>query len=741
MRRIFMYVYVPLLLLLIIGQGWAEQLPIIKLIKPINTEGAKGVSEYRTTASIVEITGVVSSDADIVEVTINDSPAQTSNVTSRDLALVRVNRMRSVRFRGRVPIPRIGKQEIKIAAKDAAGNQSWKVFTIIREELPSSKLGRRWALIIGIEDYQDPDIVDLRYSVDDAKALYEVLTDPERGGFDPNCVLLLTDDAQDPSLKPTQRNILRALRNWLRQTKPEDTVLFYFSGHGIADDRGRNYLVARDSSLDLLEDTAISMSRLNELLSDERVVRAKKIVVILDSCHSGARVGARGIGGLGQILDPLFTNAEGRVTLASCSIDEQSFEDPQKGHGVFTYYLVDGLRGKADIDLDGIVSATEVSNYVFNAVREWAWRHGKRQTPRRQANVAGEIWLSRDPDVLIRKLETMYKSGEITEAEYSEGLKLLREDESKLTDTEMSCLRALKDLLMDRSSLESYRLVVRRIKGLGVLKIETNPPGAAIFIDGRYIGVTPTTILDQKEGEYELELTKEGFISVKTKVTVEAGQTREIKQDLVQYGYVEVTSSIPGARIVINGEDTGRLTPATIKLYPGRYQISISLPGELEQKRNVEVIGGKKIKVEFAPGFGKLTVTSDPPGAKIILDGGETGFKTPYTFVKVNPGAHTVCVTLADYERPTDRKVTVNPGQSVTAHFALSHVGYGELRVNASPWAEVFLDGRSIGYTPLLIKKVKAGKHILKFVHPNRPSVEREIIVEKNKTQKVTVKL
>lgn len=196
----------------------------------------------------------------------------------------------------------------------------------LQESVILTKLdqNKRWAILVGIENYEDSGINDLKYSVDDVKAVYKALVDPNKGGFAPQNVRLLIDDASSvnlhptETLKPTRLNILDSLQNWLRDTQPDDTVLFYFSGHGVADKGGKNYLVPIDAKLGLLQDSAISMQRVNEILNDKELIPAQKIVVVLDSCHSGTRVDAKAME-TGRILDPLFTNAEGRVTLASCS--------------------------------------------------------------------------------------------------------------------------------------------------------------------------------------------------------------------------------------------------------------------------------------------------------------------------------------------------------------------------------------------------------------------------------------
>jgi uncharacterized caspase-like protein len=309
-----------------------------------------------------------------------------------------------------------------------------------------------------------------------------VLADLERGGF--QHVRFLSSEAKDPAERPTRVAILDSLNNWLSRTKPEDTVLFYFAGHGIADPRGRAYLVSVDARLTLLADTAVSQERVNEILNDKTQIPAQRVVVLLDSCHSGARVGARDGAEQGTVLDTLFRDAEGRVTLASCSADEQAFEDAEKGHGVFTHYLVEGLNGRADANADGYVTAEELNAYVQSAVKEWARARGKKQTPRVEKNLTGEILLSRDPErlrqaqaqqaqqavaELRRQLLALVgdDADHLTTDEAFTAVKLLEREATgaTLTEAERQWSALIKDLAEGRTTVRNYRL---GLKGLGV---------------------------------------------------------------------------------------------------------------------------------------------------------------------------------------------------------------------------------------------------------------------------------
>jgi uncharacterized caspase-like protein len=253
------------------------------------------------------------------------------------------------------------------------------------------------ALIVGVNHYDDSDIMSLHYSVADAKLLAGVLDDPTRGIFDKGDVRMLTDDAPDADHKATRLNILKGVQ-WLSGADPGDTILLYFSGHGAVDDEGKQFLVSEDAQLSALSFTAVPVEDVNNILDDSKKTKARQIVVIFDSCHSGVRRGAKDIESeSSQVIDAMMTQAEGRVTLSSCNADEQSFEDPDWGHGVFTYNLVQGLMGAADANGDGLITAGELHVYTRKAVSEWAAAHQVRQTPRVESNVSGDIVLARDP--------------------------------------------------------------------------------------------------------------------------------------------------------------------------------------------------------------------------------------------------------------------------------------------------------------------------------------------------------
>lgn len=266
---------------------------------------------------------------------------------------------------------------------------------------PGKSRQNRYAVIIGINRYQDGSIPGLQYARADAEEIYRVLTDPQLGGIsEKNAVLLLDEDA-------TQKNIRRAIGNELRRRAGEDDVVYiYYAGHGApeADSRSgspnglEKYLVPYDGEADDLYTSAISMKEIKDFF---RRLYARQVIFFIDSCYSGT-AGGRTFPHPGQrtrnIIDPDFIDelgGEGRLVITSCHVNEVSLEVDRYRHGLFTYHLLEGLRGKADLNRDGAVSIEELYSYVYEQVsRQSRWLNAPMH-PMRKGMVVGNIILTR----------------------------------------------------------------------------------------------------------------------------------------------------------------------------------------------------------------------------------------------------------------------------------------------------------------------------------------------------------
>ncbi len=232
--------------------------------------------------------------------------------------------------------------------------------------------------------------------------MHEFLIGP--GGFAPDHTLLLTDRTER---KPTLRNLKWALGTFLaRSARKDDTVVVFFAGHGApeVDPRGlerdgiAKYLVPADADLDDLYATALPMDELNTIFTR---IEAERVIVFLDACYSG------GAGGRtftakrtrASSLDDLFlerlTRARGRAIVSAARPNEVSLELAELGHGLFTHYVLEGLKGSADSNADGIVTVQELYEYVEREVAQRSRTEGGSQHPVLKGELEGPLPLVR----------------------------------------------------------------------------------------------------------------------------------------------------------------------------------------------------------------------------------------------------------------------------------------------------------------------------------------------------------
>lgn len=235
-----------------------------------------------------------------------------------------------------------------------------------------SKLYREsWAVIVGINDYQSWP--KLRYAVNDANAIEQTLVN--KFGFKhENIRKLLNGDA-------TRQRIMEVLGDEFtdgRKVQREDRVFFFFAGHGATrtfeDGRQLGFIVPVDADRENYYSTAISMTSLREA-SD--LIAAKHIYFVMDSCYSGLALsrGGGAYSGNRSYLEEV-TRRTARQILTAGGADQQVADDGPNGHSVFTWALLQGLEGQADLDGNGVITASELGAYVSPIVSQFA-----RQTP------------------------------------------------------------------------------------------------------------------------------------------------------------------------------------------------------------------------------------------------------------------------------------------------------------------------------------------------------------------------
>lgn len=232
-----------------------------------------------------------------------------------------------------------------------------------------------WGLIIGIEDYNR--LPDVEYARKDALIVRDyfirILGVPEE-----NIISLIDTDA-------TKARIEGYLKNYIPNNVAKDATLYvYFAGHGMpGTKKGEPYLVPFDADTRFIEQTGY---KLVSFYQDLYKLDLKRVYVFLDSCFSG--VASRAAEMLVKGARPALVHVErvrppssSIISLNATSTGQMSNAYPEKKHGLFTYYLLRGMKGEADVDHDGWTSIKEMYGYVRTNVTRQSRRMESEQIP------------------------------------------------------------------------------------------------------------------------------------------------------------------------------------------------------------------------------------------------------------------------------------------------------------------------------------------------------------------------
>lgn len=251
----------------------------------------------------------------------------------------------------------------------AAYHSGTTVAPVLRTAAPVSPIpsqANRYAIVVGIEQYRER-IPKADFAVQDARDVARFLT--TQGGYrEENVILRLNEQA-------TKSDLEKYFEAWLKNNvDASSSLLIYFSGHGAPQPTtGDAYLVPYDGDPAFIEQTGYSLKRLYHTLDK---LSARSVVVMLDSCFSGA--GGRSV--LAKGTRPMVLTVEGMagsakaVVLAATSGSHLSLADQEKGHGLFTYYALQGLNGDADANGDGAIDVQELFDYLKPQVQRVARR-------------------------------------------------------------------------------------------------------------------------------------------------------------------------------------------------------------------------------------------------------------------------------------------------------------------------------------------------------------------------------
>jgi len=253
------------------------------------------------------------------------------------------------------------------------------------------------------------------------------------------------------------------------------------------------------------------------------------------------------------------------------------------------------------------------------------------------------------------------------------------------------------------------------------LSIATNPAGAAVFLNGDSIGMTPLDNFSvAAEEELAVLLRKPDYFTFDTVIVVKKSARFRLSQSLRPAAQVAVIVNPATAQVVLDGQTISPSRLADLQLEVGQHRISVLSAGyEPVEERFVLRQGFNpprrynlvKLTNVAPPNTGGLFITSQPAGAKLTLNGAPAG-STPYQNQTLKPGRYAVVASKEGFENYSG-EATVRAGEIAPLEVTLKALTVtGRLNIKSDPeGATIFLDGRDLGATPNDLNNIAAGSH------------------------------
>ncbi|MDP6945811.1 MAG: caspase family protein, partial [Myxococcota bacterium] len=272
-----------------------------------------------------------------------------------------------------------------------AGERSGQIGDPCAPESESGKGSGSYAVVIGIDEYDHLD--DLSGAVRDARAM---AAEFDSRGFEVKCFL-------------NEQATLRNIKEHLKFTLPPavgaaDRVVVYFAGHGLTEEattgEQRGYLMPVDGR----DGPSVDGIHMDELNWWFKTYKAKQVLYVADACYSGLAAWSSGGAAMTDMVRRVLTAGKSGELVVDYYSPEGASQG--EGHGLFTYHLLEGLRGAADTNNDKRISGLELVNYVTPAVEKTARKEFRRsQSPQSRKQGEGEIYFRNPTTSLVTSNE------------------------------------------------------------------------------------------------------------------------------------------------------------------------------------------------------------------------------------------------------------------------------------------------------------------------------------------------
>ena len=256
---------------------------------------------------------------------------------------------------------------IMIYAQNERGNSVPAAIRLIRENVAQMDLPRLYAVVIGVGDYDDPLLPDLKLTTKDAQDFAHAVESKKGHPFSDVEVKLLCDQ------EATRSDIFEAMQWMAQEARPNDLCMFFFAGHGYRDEKDRFYFVPFGGKTGRTYDCFSS----NDFRTAADEINSK-FVIFADACYSAGLLEGNRSAAAQHFVEQLHRSKNGMLLYASSSSDTKSKENSSWGNGAFTKALVEAFNGAARREGEEGLSTRALDAYLYDAVRKTT---GYKQTP------------------------------------------------------------------------------------------------------------------------------------------------------------------------------------------------------------------------------------------------------------------------------------------------------------------------------------------------------------------------
>lgn len=285
----------------------------------------------------------------------------------------------------------------------------------------------------------------------------------------------------------------------------------------------------------------------------------------------------------------------------------------------------------------------------------------------------------------------------------------------------------------------SQSLEAPRIK-TGWIIIDAQPSGASVFINDEFVGNTPLTNYKQAYGTYSYRVEHPNYHSSSGTLELNSGKLEKKIELTPAFGSIAITSNVTGAKVLLDGKATNKVAPCTLTEVPsGQHTITIQRDKYSPCQQNVTVEDGHTVQLTFSldARFAQVTI-STLPGAQIFCNGEQRA--TTKLIEDMMEGFYDVEVRLA-HHKPATKQIQVQAGQSQDITINPIPI-YGTLDIISTPHdADVTIDGKEYGKTPITIEKILEGDHEVSITKTGYEVIKKKVVIRDSESCVISEKL